>query len=501
MTQTHFIQQDNATPSKQLYIWGAGSIGQRLLKHLDDSWHVVFVDSNKQLVDNGCCGKKVIHIDDYIRNHADAFIVVAHLREPESIALLQQHQIENYFVHCDYPGELQEPYARTHLKDYVLQYLSGRDDYVLYGLNLYSILIDHWIERQYGIHPRILVQAGVSERFIRKIKENYPWLHLLEHHGHMDDTHSMHQANAQGGHSMHQANTQGGYSMHQTNAQVGHSDGMQFPDAASAFGTGLELCVCTDGCAQAKQLYGADYAAVTDLYDCTDRIAAYHNPKIEQFHRLHDGKRCFIVATGPSLRIDDLELLKEKGELCISMNSIFRIFDRTAWRPTYHVMDDCKALNAYNELVDAWPVCAKFAGDTSKDFWKHPHAENVYCYHEHYEYYLDRLPKFSEDFSRRSYTGATVTYTCIQLAVYMGFQEIYLLGVDFSYGGQSNGTNYPHFYKEERLQAVGHVVQVRLAYQAAKQYTDSHNIKIYNATRGGRLDIFERVDFDCLFAE
>lgn len=499
MTQTHFIQQDNATPSKQLYIWGAGSIGQRLLKHLDDSWHVVFVDSNKQLVDNGCCGKKVIHIDDYIRNHADAFIVVAHLREPESIALLQQHQIENYFVHCDYPGELQEPYARTHLKDYVLQYLSGRDDYVLYGLNLYSILIDHWIERQYGIHPRILVQAGVSERFIRKIKENYPWLHLLEHHGHMDDTHSMYPANAQGGHSMHQANMQGGYSMHQTNAQGGHSDGMQFPDAASAFSTGLELCVCTDGYAQAKQLYGAGYAAVTDLYDCTDRIAAYHNPKIEQFHRLHDGKRCFIVATGPSLRIDDLELLKEKRELCISMNNIFRIFDRTTWRPDYYVMDDFRTLNACKSLVDTWPGNAKFAGDTSKEFWETPHRDDVYRYHSHYAYYLDKLPKFSTDFATCSYTGATVTYTCIQLAVYMGFREIYLLGVDFSYGGQQDHTIYSHFYQEEKLQSVGFVRQVYLAYQAAKKYADSQNIKIYNATRGGRLEVFHRIDLDNLY--
>ena len=37
------------------------------------------------------------------------------------------------------------------------------------------------------------------------------------------------------------------------------------------------------------------------------------------------------------------------------------------------------------------------------------------------------------------------------------------------------------------------------AYQKAKQYAETHGIKIYNATRGGKLEVFERVDFDSLF--
>lgn len=36
-------------------------------------------------------------------------------------------------------------------------------------------------------------------------------------------------------------------------------------------------------------------------------------------------------------------------------------------------------------------------------------------------------------------------------------------------------------------------------YVAAKQYADSHGIKIYNATRGGKLEVFTRVDFGSLF--
>ena len=73
-----------------------------------------------------------------------------------------------------------------------------------------------------------------------------------------------------------------------------------------------------------------------------------------------------------------------------------------------------------------------------------------------------------------------------------------LLGVDFSYAG-SKDAKYEHFFKEEKLVATGFTAQVSLAYKAARKYADAHGIKIYNATRGGKLEVFERVDFDSLF--
>ena len=43
------------------------------------------------------------------------------------------------------------------------------------------------------------------------------------------------------------------------------------------------------------------------------------------------------------------------------------------------------------------------------------------------------------------------------------------------------------------------VWQMDVAYEAARKYADAHGIKIYNATRGGCLEAFPRVDFDSLF--
>lgn len=237
---------------------------------------------------------------------------------------------------------------------------------------------------------------------------------------------------------------------------------------------------------------------VTDLFDCSDRIKEYHNPEIEALHNTHKGERCFIVATGPSLRFEDLETLRRNKEICFSMNSIYEAFGETRWRPDYFLVDDCSMLRDESIDWDAIDVPNKMMGDTSEEFWNKKKHDKYLKYHQIYEMCQDRLPHFTDDFSTRTYLGYTVTYTCIQLAAYMGFSKIYLLGVDFSYANERNAT-YGHFYKEEKKEAVGYTKEVLNAYKATRKYADEHGIQVINATRGGKLEVFERVDFDSLF--
>lgn len=60
--------------------------------------------------------------------------------------------------------------------------------------------------------------------------------------------------------------------------------------------------------------------------------------KIKSLEGIHRNERCFIVATGPSLTMEDLQLIKD--EVTFGMNSITRIFDKTDWRPTYYGIQD-----------------------------------------------------------------------------------------------------------------------------------------------------------------
>ena len=81
----------------------------------------------------------------------------------------------------------------------------------------------------------------------------------------------------------------------------------------------------------------------------------------------------------------------------------------------------------------------------------------------------------------------------LQIAIYMGFKEIYLLGNDCSYS-----TDKQHFIESGHYDKQAETVGERMifAFKIAKKYADKNGIKIYNATRGGMLEVFDRVDLN-----
>lgn len=225
-----------------------------------------------------------------------------------------------------------------------------------------------------------------------------------------------------------------------------------------------------------------------------------YSKKILSLKNKFKGEKCFIIGNGPSLTPVDLDKLK--GEYCFAANKIFKIYDKTDWRPTFYscvdkevfllIKDDILKLNCkYIFLEYTYRIPKKI-------------KSKIYPVMHYTKFKLDKYknierPYVSEYPHKMLSCGYTVTFTAIQLAIFMGFKEIYLIGVDHNYSNKA-GSN--HFNKDEyELPIPNNLDQPTLAYEAAKQYADAHGIKIYNATRGGKLEVFERVDFDSLFPE
>ena len=222
--------------------------------------------------------------------------------------------------------------------------------------------------------------------------------------------------------------------------------------------------------------------------------------KIKEFEGIYKGKRCFIVCTGPSLTVDDLNKLK--NDITFSMNSIFKIFSSTSWRPDYYFFTDSTVYEKLQDSIDLSQykyaffncnLCKNF-GVTSKNLVQLPVYSNYIWYKE--EFKID----FSDNLYAIVYEGYTVTYLALQMAAYMGFKEIYLLGCDCNYSGEKQHL-VEYGIKVKAQEAVKTENNLIVAFSAAKEYADKHGIKIYNATRGGKLEVFERVDFDSLFPE
>lgn len=218
---------------------------------------------------------------------------------------------------------------------------------------------------------------------------------------------------------------------------------------------------------------------------------------ILNFKNIHDGERCFIVATGPSLTVEDVEMLG--NEISFGMNSIPLIFSKTNWRPTYYAIQDKYSYEKLKNNPYFQELNNKFIADFIKEECGNVEKDAIIYPLELFDhmYYKKSTPfftSFSDDIYSIVYDGATITYSIMQIAVYMGFKEIYLLGCDCNYKGQKHhfedyGTNEINIFDNPENRMI-------LAYKTAKKYCDSHGIKIYNATRGGNLEIFERVKLE-----
>ena len=218
-------------------------------------------------------------------------------------------------------------------------------------------------------------------------------------------------------------------------------------------------------------------------------------------------KRCFIIGNGPSLTAKDLDRLRD--EYTFAFNRIYYIFDQTAWRPTFYCTQDAKIAQAsakeIKEKIDTpylfAPINLKWYEDVDidTDYFFAPKLAG------------ESIPEFSENIPSHIGVGNTVAYTAMQLAVYMGFSEIYLLGVDHSFqtyqdkdGNIIVDPNAKDYFCDQYNQDKDNLFVPKLdvstsSYMAEQRYAEIHHVAIYNTTRGGKLEVFPRIDFDSLF--
>lgn len=228
---------------------------------------------------------------------------------------------------------------------------------------------------------------------------------------------------------------------------------------------------------------------------------------LEPYRNKYANRRCFIIGNGPSLKPEDLDRLT--GEITFASNHIGKIYDRTAWRATYFscmdpllVREQMANLIGQGQEMTFLPVFAE-NWEEAKKWANHPDVRLIEMTHGSP---AGVYPDFSDDVSKIMYGGYSVTYCLMQLAAYMGFTEIILLGMDHTYAFNmdfgkvmdSDANRASHFYPDAQPTGTN-LPGVTNAYVSAKAYADTHGIRILNATRGGYLEVFDRVGFDSLF--
>lgn len=228
----------------------------------------------------------------------------------------------------------------------------------------------------------------------------------------------------------------------------------------------------------------------------TRRKDSYDYSILSKFKDVHKGKRCFLVGNGPSVTYEDLDRLYQNKEICFGVNAIYKSFENTLWRPNYYVAIDQYFMEENLQKINTIE-CTKF--------FRHLEYAKVDAEGETYDVHLIPAAVSEHNFSfnilEGVYSGDTVLYDALQIAAYMGFSEIYLIGADMSVGLTGNSEEN-HFFEPEKMKIPVGVWDPATAIEAfgeAHKILKRKGIKFENATKNAWWDNVPRVNFDDLF--
>lgn len=215
----------------------------------------------------------------------------------------------------------------------------------------------------------------------------------------------------------------------------------------------------------------------------------------------HAGERALLVANGPSLNRMDLRFLN--SETTIGLNKIFLGLRDLGFYPRYLVAVNAKVLEqSAAELRKL--TCVKFIAKRAAAFL----PEDALTYH------IDTSNppyRFCRDVTAGIHEGWTVTYAGLQIAYFLGFREVVLIGLDhrYRYYGTPNqasvlyGSDPNHFC----CNYFGHgqewdnpdLTQSEESYRIARRCFERDGRRIIDATVDGACSVFDKVDYQEFF--
>lgn len=226
-----------------------------------------------------------------------------------------------------------------------------------------------------------------------------------------------------------------------------------------------------------------------------------------------NSKRAFILATGPSIKKENLEVLNDED--CFSVSNFFLHEKINEINPKYHffipfheplIIDEYIQwlIKADNELPKSTKIVL---GHTTKALVE---DNNIFKNREVIYLFLGISNKKKYNIAYPICSPATGPQMIIPFLFYLGYKEIYLLGCDHTIL-RDYKKNYQHFYdnsKDVRSSASSYKgwstilyelksnIKVFELYEIYNKIASNNKIKIYNLSKDSWLDTFEFRDLN-----
>lgn len=222
---------------------------------------------------------------------------------------------------------------------------------------------------------------------------------------------------------------------------------------------------------------------------------------LSKFKDIHKGERCFVILTGPSLTLEDVEMLKD--ETTFAVNSCFKLFSKTSWRPSYYVLTDVLIYKKMGKEIESSDMnCPLFY--SRNGLKAEIKKENAYPFRSNYIKHMINYFSFgktrlgwSNDINKWIADGTSCIYSVMQIIQYMGFNEVYVIGADCNYSLPKQHSDLASYKPLIKVSKNGgeHVL---ISWKSIKYHLEKRNnqLKVYNSTRGGMLELFPRISLE-----
>lgn len=228
-----------------------------------------------------------------------------------------------------------------------------------------------------------------------------------------------------------------------------------------------------------------------------------HRARLAALRGRHSGTAGWVIANGPSLLKSDVTQLK--GHVTIGSNGLFLIYDKLGWAPTYLTVEDTLVAEDRGSVLNSLTSSTKiFPRDVSYALRADDHT--IYC---NFVRQYAGFPRFSDRFEDIVYFGGTVSFLNLQLAYHLGCNPIFMVGFDHNYHVPKNIVDtvitsetddvnhvHPDYFGKGYRWHDPNVERMEQSYRAARAFLEPRGVRVLNATVGGHLEVFPRVDFD-----
>ncbi len=220
--------------------------------------------------------------------------------------------------------------------------------------------------------------------------------------------------------------------------------------------------------------------------------------RLTRFRNRFAGQECIVMGNGPSLRAVDFALVGNRR--LFGLNKVHLAIDFIGRTPDFVVCVNRKVLGQITGELARLRAVKFLSGRAGLPL---PLDPLTFYFNSFYD---PHAPRFSTDIVRHVHEGWTVTHAALQLAYYLGFTKVVIVGLDHRFQDTPGQPNEPHrmqgpdrnhfspeYFGFGQEWDLPDLAESENSYREARKFYEAAGRVILDATEGGHCPVFDKL--------